>query len=200
MSVGPGRVRRIWVWLRSPSAHLSLLSLLLIGFISGILFWGGFNTAMEATNTLSFCTSCHEMRDTVFVEYKQTIHYSNRSGVRAICSDCHVPRDWVHKVARKIRASGELYGKLTGVIDTPQKFEAKRSELAQRTWKRMKETDSIECRNCHSKEAMSSEKQTEKAKTRHAKGFAEGSTCIDCHFGIAHNEPEGPGPRELFGK
>jgi cytochrome c-type protein NapC len=25
-------------------------------------------------------------------------------------------------------------------------------------------------------------------------------TCIDCHFGIAHNEPEGPGPQELYGK
>jgi cytochrome c-type protein NapC len=59
---------------------------------------------MEATNSLAFCTSCHEMRDTVYREYKETIHYSNRTGVRAICSDCHVPKNWVHKVARKFKA------------------------------------------------------------------------------------------------
>ena len=85
--------------------------------ISGLVFWGGFNTGMEATNQLAFCTSCHEMRDTVFQEYKETIHYKNRSGVRAICSDCHVPKDWVHKFVRKIQASQELYGKFVAGLD-----------------------------------------------------------------------------------
>jgi cytochrome c-type protein NapC len=66
------------------------------------------------------------MRDTVYQEYKKTIHYSNRTGVRAICSDCHVPKDWTHKMVRKIKASGEVWGKITGVIDTPEKFEALR--------------------------------------------------------------------------
>lgn len=194
----PGLLRRVWTALRRPSATLSLLTLLGIGFVSGIVFWGGFNTAMEATNTLDFCISCHEMRDTVYVEYQQTIHYSNRTGVRAICSDCHVPKDWVHKVGRKIQASGELYGKLVGTIDTPEKFEAKRAELAQHVWKRMKETDSLECRNCHTATAMSAELQSERAQKRHKKALVDGKTCIDCHFGIAHTEPEGPGPQELF--
>jgi len=168
-----------------------------VGFFSGIIFWGGFNTAMEATNTLEFCISCHEMRDTVHQEYKKTIHYSNRSGVRAICSDCHVPKDWIHKVARKIEASGEVYGKVMGFIDTPEKFEAKRHELAKRVWTRMKETDSLECRNCHHADAMSAELQSEKAQRRHQKGKAEGKTCIDCHFGIAHKEPLGEGPQDM---
>ena len=103
-STGPGLLRRAWQRLSRPSARWSLLALLTIGFVAGVVFWGGFNTAMEATNTMAFCTSCHEMRDTVYVEYKETIHYSNRSGVRATCADCHVPRDWVHKMARKIQA------------------------------------------------------------------------------------------------
>ncbi len=175
-----------------------MLSLLMVGFVSGIIFWGGFNTAMEATNTLEFCISCHEMRDTVYVEYQQTIHYSNRTGVRAICSDCHVPKDWLHKVGRKIQASGEVYGKLVGTIDTKEKFEAKRAELAHHVWKRMKETDSLECRNCHTTTAMSAELQSERAQKRHRKALTDGKTCIDCHFGIAHSEPEGPGPQELF--
>jgi cytochrome c-type protein NapC len=61
----------------------------------------------------------------------------------------------------------------------------------------MKANDSHECRNCHKDDAMSTELQSEKAQARHKKAKAEGLTCIDCHFGIAHKEPEGPGPREL---
>src|SRR6266702_6005790 len=102
--------------------------------------------------------SAHDMRDTVYQEYRQTIHFSNRTGVRAICSDCHVPKDWVHKVVRKVKASGELYGKITGVIDTPETFEAHRAELAKRVWTTMQETDSRECRNCHSFDGMNPEK------------------------------------------
>ncbi len=153
---GAGEKKGLWATLRKPSAKYSLLGLLSVGFVLGILFWGGFNTGMEATNTLEFCISCHEMRDTVYQEYKQTIHYSNRTGVRAICSDCHVPRDWVHKMARKIQASRELYGKFMGTIDTKEKFEAKRLELARHEWARMKESDSRECRNCHTFEGIAS--------------------------------------------
>ena len=105
----PGTIRRFWRFLRTPSARYSLLTLLLVGFFGGIIFWGGFNTGMEATNTLEFCISCHEMRDNVYQEYKETIHYSNRTGVRAICSDCHVPHDWTPRSSarsRRARSSG----------------------------------------------------------------------------------------------
>ena len=125
------------------------IGVLFVGFVIGILFWGGFNWAMEATNTEKFCISCHEMRDNVYAEYVQTSHYTNRTGVRATCPDCHVPKEWVHKIKRKIQASNELYHKVLGTIDTPEKFEAKRLQLAQNVWRAMKETDSRECRNCH---------------------------------------------------
>ena len=146
----PGFIRRSWRALNKPSARYSILGLLIVGFVGGIIFWGGFNTGLEATNTLPFCISCHEMRDNVYVEYKDTIHYSNRTGVRAICSDCHVPHAWGPKMIRKSRASLEVWGKLTGSIDTREKFEAKRMELATIEWARMKANNSRECRNCHS--------------------------------------------------
>jgi cytochrome c-type protein NapC len=149
------------------------------------------------TETEKFCIGCHEMRDTVYVEYQDTIHAKNRSGVRAICSDCHVPREPVALIRRKIAATWEVWGHITGSIDTKEKFEAARHAMAMRVWKRMKESDSIECRNCHTESAMDPEKQSDKAKSRHAKGRAEGKTCIDCHYGIAHKEPEGPGPQEM---
>jgi cytochrome c-type protein NapC len=167
-----------------------VLAIATVFFFGGIIFWGGFNTAIEATNKLEFCISCHEMRDTVYQEYKQTIHYSNRTGVRAICSDCHVPKDWGHKMLRKIQASQEVWGKLTGYIDTPEKFESHRMELATHEWNRMKATNSIECRNCHNFDAMSADKQKQSNYTRHMQAKADGKTCIDCHKGIAHHLPK----------
>ena len=186
-----------WLTLSTPSKVFSLGFLTLGGFFAGIVFWGAFNTALELTNTELFCTSCHEMRENVFVELQPTIHYTNRSGVRATCPDCHVPHNWTDKIARKMQASKEVWGKIFGTIDTRQKFQNHRLELAKHEWSRLKANDSLECRNCHKRESMSSELQSEKARNRHAKAQKEGMTCIECHFGIAHKEPDGPTPQEL---
>ena len=180
----------LWKTLRSPTVRYSLGFLLLVGFVAGILFWGGFHTAMEMTNTERFCISCHEMEDNVYAEYKQTIHYSNRSGVRATCPDCHVPKEWQHKVMRKIRATNELWHKALGSIDTKEKFEAKRLQMARNVWKSMQETDSRECRNCHDFKSMDYIKQQRRAVNAHEKGLSAGKTCIDCHKGIAHALPD----------
>jgi cytochrome c-type protein NapC len=183
-------VGRLRDFLFRPS-RLSLIAVVAIGMVSGLVFWGGFNTGMEATNSLEFCVSCHEMRDTVFQEYKETIHYKNRSGVRAVCSDCHVPKDWTHKFVRKIQASQELYVKfISGTIDTPAKFETKRMELAQHVWETMKGSDSRECRNCHSWDAMDPKKQHPRGRKKMEQAQKEGKTCIDCHKGIAHLLPK----------
>jgi len=160
----------------------------LLFFFVGIIFWGGFNTAMEATNTLEFCVSCHEMEENVYKEYKPTIHHSNRSGVRATCSDCHVPKPWIHKMVRKIKASNEVWHKILGTIDTPEKFNNKRLTLAKNVWKTMKETDSRECRNCHNLESMNPAFQKPRARKQHLNAMKEGQTCIDCHKGIAHKD------------
>ena len=180
----------LWARLRRPSGK-SLGGLLAVGFMVGVLFWGGLNTALEATNTEKFCISCHEMYDNVYMEYKETIHYNNRTGVRATCPDCHVPKDWTHKMIRKVQASKELWGKMVGTIDTREKFEAKRLQLARNEWKRMKAADSRECRNCHSFESMNPEAQKQRARKQHEMAKEDNMTCIDCHKGIAHHKPEG---------
>jgi cytochrome c-type protein NapC len=190
-----GRMARLWAFLWRPSARFSLATLIIVGGIGGIVFWGGFNWAMEMTNTEAFCVSCHEMRNTVYKELQETIHWSNRSGVRAICSDCHVPKQWIYKIKRKIEASNEVFHKIVGTIDTPQKFEAKRIELAKNVWAAMKATDSRECRNCHSAESMNPAKQTPASKMMQD-GLKAGLTCIDCHTGIAHHLPEEPEEKE----
>jgi cytochrome c-type protein NapC len=155
-------------------------------FVSGIIAWGGFNTAMEATNTLGFCISCHEMEANVYQEYTQTVHFQNRTGVRATCSDCHVPDPWIYKIVRKVKATNELYHWFAGTIDTKEKFEANRLTLAKNVWKDMKETDSRECRNCHTWDAMLESSQKLRSWKKHQLGKEAGDTCIDCHKGIAH--------------
>jgi len=180
------KVSALWSVLKRPSARFSLLTLLVVGFGSGIVFWGGFNTVMEATNTMPFCTSCHEMRDNVYKEYSTTIHHQNRTGVQATCSDCHVPKQWVHKVIRKIQATNEVFHWVLGSVNTPEKFDAKRLQLASHVWASMKATDSRECRNCHTIESMNPEFQRPRARKSHLAAMEAGNTCIDCHKGIAH--------------
>jgi cytochrome c-type protein NapC len=181
----------IWNVLRRPSSVFSLGVLVLAGFVAGIMFWGAFNTALELTNTETFCTSCHEMRENVFEELKTTVHYANRSGVRAHCPDCHVPHNWTDKIARKMQASKEVWGKLFGVIDTREKFLGHRLELAVHEWARMKANDSLECRNCHSAESMDITRQSPRAVDQHQRLLFTGQkTCIDCHKGIAHHLPD----------
>ena len=183
------RFSRLWQALLKvvyvyPVAGLSAI------FLSGIVFWGGFNWSLELTNTESFCISCHVMEEYVYKEYRTTIHFSNRTGVRATCPDCHVPKEWIHKVIRKVGATNELFHWFSGSIDTPEDFKAKRLELAGYVWASMAATDSRECRNCHGIGFMSPEAQAAPARVMHELGEKWGSTCIDCHKGIVHSLPQ----------
>lgn len=184
-------VRRRWI--------LALGLLVALGLFSvGVGISGAY--VLAATSTEEFCVGCHEMSYN-YAEYKGTIHDTNRTGVRAICTDCHVPHEPGPLILAKIKATKDVYYTyISPSINTPEKFEAKRAEMAQRVWRDMKASDSHQCRSCHREDKMSVELQTPKAKARHAKGKAEGKTCIECHFAIAHKEPDGPGPAELFGE
>ena len=163
----------------------------LLGVAGMLLIVGGFTTGLEATNSIEFCTSCHDMSYN-YEEYKKTTHYTNPAGVRAVCSDCHVPkRNWFTEMQRKLEASHDVWAELMGTIDTKEKFDAHRMEMAKREWARMKESDSIGCRNCHSFESMDIEAQAKGARNQHTQAAMgeSGKTCIDCHKGIAHKLP-----------
>ncbi len=180
-------VKTFWRRLTKPSKAGSGV-LLGLGFVGGILFWGAFNTGMEATNTEAFCSSCHAP---IVAEIRETIHYSNRSGVRATCSDCHVPHGWTDKIIRKVQASKELVAYALGTIGTLEKFHARRGYLANREWQRMKKNDSRECRNCHDFDYMDFSEQGRRSVVQHSTALASGEkTCVDCHKGIAHRLPD----------
>jgi len=180
-------IKSFWKKLSTPSKAAAGV-LLGLGFVGGIIFWGAFNTGMDATNSEAFCSGCHAP---IVAEIRETIHYSNRSGVRAICSDCHVPHGWTDKIIRKVQASKELVAYALGTISTTEKFQARRGYLANREWQRMKKTDSQECRNCHDFDFMDFSEQGRRSVVQHSTALASGEkTCVDCHKGVAHRLPD----------
>lgn len=182
-------LKKLWATFWRPAVHISLGVLTLGGFIAGVMFWGGFNTALELTNTEKFCIGCHEMRDNVYEELQQTVHWSNHSGVRATCPDCHVPHNWTDKIARKMQASKEVFGAIFGTIDTREKFLEKRLELANHEWERFAANGSLECKSCHNYDSMDWDQMSELAQTQMKQAAERDQSCLDCHKGIAHELP-----------
>ena len=182
-------IKKLWMTFWRPAVHISLGVLTLGGFIAGVIFWGGFNTALEHTNTEEFCIGCHEMRDNVYVELQSTVHWSNHSGVRATCPDCHVPHNWTDKIARKMQASKEVFGAIFGTIDTREKFLEKRLELANHEWKRFAANGSMECKSCHNYDSMDWDLMSDRARSQMKQAAERDQSCLDCHKGIAHQLP-----------
>ena len=192
--------RRILSKVKKWTAGKKTIVVLLAGVGLSMVGLSLFGTTMIYTSTEAFCaTSCHEMANNSTLEYRDSVHDKNRTGVRAICPDCHVPHAPIPLYIAKMGALNDLWSHhVTRAVDTREKFEAQRSKMAVRVWTYMKGNDSRECRHCHNPASMDPEKQTAIAQARHAKGKKEKLTCIDCHFGIAHHEPKGgPGPQEL---
>lgn len=181
-----------WQGLKAQKPWVKFLELqALVLIVLGVLLTVGGKAAIDHTNTIEFCISCHEMKDNNYAEYSHTIHAKNRTGVKAVCSDCHVPHEFVDTMMRKIGASNDVLQHVLGTIDTKEKFEAHRLDMAKKVWLRMKQTDSHECRTCHDVKAMDPEMQGKTAQTQHKKLLNGSRTCIDCHYGIAHKEPAG---------
>lgn len=167
--------------------------LILIGttFILTLVFIGGFKTVLSSTNEMDFCVSCHSMQ-VPYNEYKDTLHYKNASGVQATCADCHVPQEYGPKLWAKFIAAKDVWHEILGTIDSEEKYNEHRWEMASRVWAKMKATDSRECRTCHDFSSMNLDEQDRMARSKHEDAEAEGKTCIDCHRGIAHEEPLEP--------
>ena len=180
--------------------------ILIVIFFLGAVAFAGVNTFFAYTNETEFCTSCHSMQVNER-EWKESVHYKNASGVQAGCADCHVPTQFFPKLYAKIYAAKDVYHEFLGdfaVSDELKNDEEKYLEhynkyrwaMANAVWKKMKANDSRECRNCHDFENMDLEAQDRSAKKRHARAPMDGKTCIDCHKGIAHEEPEEPEDEE----
>lgn len=162
------------------------LGLLAIGVVIGVGGTLGFDVVMEKTNSTEFCISCHEMEAHPWQESLAKAHAASRVGFTVSCADCHVPKAFIPKMKRKIEASREVWHHVLGTLDTPEKYELHRKEMAEAVWKTMEENDSANCRVCHHAEKIGS---TNAINNMHQQALGSGATCITCHKGIAHDLP-----------
>ncbi|WP_159566283.1 pentaheme c-type cytochrome TorC [Budvicia diplopodorum] len=173
--------------------------LMLAGALAMLIVIAAGYQGVRHTSTTEFCLSCHSMK-TVGVEYQQSIHFKNASGVRAECVDCHISPGIIPTLIRKAQALSELYHEyVSPTIDTPEKFEQRRETLAKREWDRMTSNGSAACKSCHSYNAMDHAKQSPQASEQMTKAALDNGNCISCHKGIAHHLPDMSGNfRKIF--
>ncbi|WP_419606034.1 NapC/NirT family cytochrome c [Thiolapillus sp.] len=134
------------------------IALLIMGLFSTSSVWA------EKLKALKKCESCHVEQAE---DYHTSAHYINRSGVQAVCNNCH--KGYRHRKGKRTSKH----------VTTP------RMKMALNEWKR-------ECKSCHSDLAMDLSKQEPRSVERHEKSFENGETsCIKCHKGISHQLPHG---------
>ena len=180
-----------WLWRRPQRWFLLGIPLGgVVAFAVGVAFWASFVGGLKYAETDAFCTSCHEMKQP-YQELSHSAHFSNVLGIKASCGDCHVPPTFFPGLWRHIQAYREVWGHVTGELNTPAKYEAHRLELAQKIWTELKANDSAECRSCHTPAAMAFAKQPAAAASAHQGLPKSGMTCIECHQGVAHTLPTG---------
>lgn len=185
----------LWARLWSRPKARWLLGIPIGGFLAllgGAVGLGLFNEVLHATSTNEFCFSCHSHEQFIRPEYEASIHFSNIHGIRADCADCHLPHGQIDLILKKIVVSADIIPELMGKLDTIEKYEAARLEMAEAVWEELRANDSEYCRHCHSLEAMALEAQSIIARRRHESAPERGMTCIDCHKGIVHTLPAEP--------
>jgi nitrate/TMAO reductase-like tetraheme cytochrome c subunit len=180
------------LWARPKSRWLlgvPVGGLLMLGV--GAVGLGSVNWAVHQTSSTEFCFACHSHQQFIRPEYEASSHFKNAVGVRAGCSDCHLPHDnWFELMYTKVLVSSDLVREIAGKISTKEKFEANRGEMAQKVWKQMLANDSRFCRSCHSFQAMDLKEQGGMPARMHTQAMQSGKTCIECHRGIVHALPE----------
>jgi len=144
---------RLKKWLKSllkPSPSRSILALVAVGLIIGVVGVITFEASLHASSTEKFCIGCHSMKANPYAQLQKTSHFDNVTGVRPTCSDCHVPREFIPKMIRKIEAAREVWGNITGIIDSPEKYAvaALQSAKAQQ-FHAAKRLNGKTCIDCH---------------------------------------------------
>lgn len=79
----------------------------------------------EARNLNVSCTHLQ-----VPIKFKTTVHYTNCSGVRATCPDCHVSHQWTDKIARKMQ-----FGAMVAAFEPPGGARQACGWLLRRPWR-----------------------------------------------------------------
>ena len=177
----------VWRFLWRPYVGLPFIVLAVAGLTVGAMGATASFVAVHMTSTNDFCSSCHAQN--AVPEWQESIHFSNKVGFVAGCSDCHEPKAVIPLLARKVQSLNEVWHQMLGTINTPEKYEAHRLAMAQEVWDSYRSNNSQECRNCHQFSSMS-DPDNASIRDMHKAAFNGGQNCVDCHKGVAHIAPD----------
>lgn len=173
-------------------------ALVAIGVAIGIVVAAGTTWMVNATGTDNFCaTACHSMQWAASA-YEHGKHYTNTSGVRASCVDCHIPYEsrpatpfqyvfgtlWT----KGVDGTHDVIAKMRGVISDEAKWNEQKPRLSAEVRAWFKETNSETCQGCHKLDAFASTGPSAFMAMQEHSGLmkADKIDCIECHAGIAH--------------
>lgn len=182
------RARRLWGALhdffRSP------LNGLVAGVAAVAALGVSFVVAEELNirgNSTAFCISCHSMGAYVYEEFKQSKHYTNASGARPECGQCHVAKRFWPAVYDHMMGTHDLISEHTNDWSTAEKFDARRARMAEKARLKMLAENSHTCRECHKMEAIAPTRK--RGQRAHEDAIKKNSTnCIACHYNLVHKE------------
>jgi nitrate/TMAO reductase-like tetraheme cytochrome c subunit len=157
----------------------------IIGLIIGVAVILAMIEFDHYTSTDTFCASCHSM-DIVAKEYRESIHYTSRSGVRAQCGDCHVHEGVFAAAWDHFMGYNDLLEQLFGPdYDDPVVLNVHRPDMAFRARDWFNKDGSKTCLRCHVREAITgSHPLTHEIHMVDAKDKG----CVECHYNLVHRK------------
>jgi len=180
--------RRLWQDLHDFFASPLRGGLAMLGIVAvlGLSFVAAEELNVQANST-KFCVSCHSMGAYVYEEFKKSKHFTNASGVRPECGQCHVAKRFWPAVWDHAMGTHDLIAEYSHDWTRTEVFEARRTRMAEKARLKMLDEDSHTCRECHKMEAIApTRKRGERA---HNDAINKGKTnCIACHYNLVHAE------------
>lgn len=151
----------------------------------GLAGWAVIDAGIHATSGVEFCSSCHTM-EPMAAAYALDVHGgANANGVRAECSDCHLPHDGPirYLVAKTRLGVHDVWVEFTGDTEAID-WQALRTH-------RERYVHDSGCLTCHS-DLQRATRSNSRAFVAH-KPYFLGQTarsCVSCHEHVGHAELE----------
>lgn len=152
------------------------------GMVLAVIIFTAINAFLGPTSTVEFCgTLCHEM-DSSYESYKKSAHFTNNSGIRVKCTECHLPpRDkyFTHLYERGKTGIKDAYKHAIGAEYNAEKLKKKvASHFENKT-----------CLHCHNN--LLENPQNELVASIHKEVLSppagkKAEKCIECHVDAGH--------------
>ena len=166
----------------------SYLIIGLIGLLVGVFAMVALGGTMNKTSTSEYCMSCH-VHEQADADWKKSLHYNSKSGVKTDCIECHLPpkEDGFLKyyMAKSKMGAKDIWTKMTKDADKID-WESKRELEHAR-----KIVHNATCEKCHVNlypEGISDDGIT--AHLHYEENVEKlGLDCISCHLNVGHDMP-----------